>query len=69
VKLLTTIGESMDYDIITAEEWREMVAGEMWPYPMVSQFTPDSEIPAIIFRYDTETGQMIVWGVENVTLH
>lgn len=59
----------MDYDIITADEWRRMRSQETWPYPDVTPYTPDDEIPSVIFRYDTELGQMIVWGVENITLH
>lgn len=61
-----------DYDVITLEQWQLMVAMEPpVQMPRLSQgdYVPDDKLPAVRFVWDGAVGGLIVYGVENVTLH
>jgi hypothetical protein len=61
-----------DYDVITLAQWQRMVALEppvQMPRVSRGDYVPDDELPAVRFVWDVAVGGLIVYGVENVTLH
>lgn len=77
VKVLTLFGGrekvvKRAYDVITMEQWQRMVELEppvQMPRLSRGDYIEDDKLPAVRFVWDVQLGAMIVYGVENVTLH